>query len=441
MRAADIITKKRDGKELSDQEIFWFIEQYTAGEIPDYQASAWLMAVYFRGMSPHETAVLTDAMAQSGETLDPHVIAPRTVDKHSSGGVGDKTTLVVGPIVASTGLPVAKMSGRGLGFTGGTLDKLESIPGFDVSLDSQELLTQVKEIGLVVASQTAQLAPADGKLYALRDVTGTVDSLPLIASSIMSKKLAGGSDAIVLDVKVGSGAFMTTVETARELAEMMVDIGERNGREVTALLSDMNQPLGRAVGNALEVKESIETLRGKGPADFTEHCLVIAAHMLFLGDKAKSVDAARELAEKRLRDGSALEKFTAMVERQARDTAVVDDPDAHLEHATFVESLPAPNAGYIAEINAREVGLTTVMLGGGREKKGDPIDHAVGIVVHKNVGDAVDAGEAVLTIHANSRRKLEEARTRLEQAVEISEDPVEALPIFYDVVSTRDISS
>lgn len=441
MRAADIITKKRDGQELSDQEIYWFIENYTAGEIPDYQASAWLMAVYFRGMSPHETAVLTDAMAQSGETLDPHVIAPRTVDKHSSGGVGDKTTLVVGPIVASTGLPVAKMSGRGLGFTGGTVDKLESIPGFDVSLDGEDLLNQVRDIGLVIASQTAQLAPADGKLYALRDVTGTVDSLPLIASSIMSKKLAGGNDAIVLDVKVGSGAFMTTVETARELAEMMVDIGERNRREVTALLSDMNQPLGRAVGNALEVKESIETLRGDGPADFTEHCLVVAAHMLFLGDKAETVDTARELAERRLHDGSALEKFVQMVDRQGGKTAVVDDPDAHLEQAAFVESLLAPKAGYVAKIDAREVGLTAVMLGGGREKKDDPIDHAVGIVVHKRVGDTVDAGEAVLTIHANSEDRLNEARTRLEQAIEIPADPVEPLPIFYDVVSTRDIQS
>lgn len=439
MRAAEIITKKRDGQELSDQEIHWFIEKYTAGEIPDYQASAWLMAVYFRGMSPHETAVLTDAMAQSGETLDPHVIAPRTVDKHSSGGVGDKTTLVVGPIVASTGLPVAKMSGRGLGFTGGTLDKLESIPGFDVSLDRQELLKQVKEIGLVIASQTAQLAPADGKLYALRDVTGTVDSLPLIASSIMSKKLAGGNDAIVLDVKVGSGAFMTTVETARELAEMMVDIGERNGREVTALLSDMNQPLGCAVGNALEVKESIETLRGNGPADFTEHCLVIAAHMLFLGNKAQNVDAARTLAETQLQNGAALEKFVEMVAYQGGDTAVVDDPDAHLEHATFVESLPAPEAGYLAAIEAREIGLTTVMLGGGREKKGDPIDHAVGIVVHKQVGDAVKVGEPVLTIHANTHKNLEEARARLQQAIRFSAEPVEPLPLFYDVVSTRDI--
>ena len=438
MRAVDIIAKKRDGHVLTEEEIRWFVQGYVRGEIPDYQAAAWCMAVFFRGMTPEETAVLTDVMARSGEVLDLHHMVPRVVDKHSSGGVGDKTTLVVGPLVASTGLPVAKMSGRGLGFTGGTLDKLESIPGFRVELTREEFMRQVAEVGLVVAAQTAELVPADRQLYALRDATATVESLPLIASSIMSKKLAGGADAIVLDVKVGNGAFMRTLEEARALAELMVDIGRHHGREVTALLSDMNQPLGWAVGNALEVKEAIQTLHGEGPPDFTEHCLTVAAHMLYLGDKAPSLEAASDLARQQLGSGAAWAKFKEMVAWQGGEIEAVEHPEERLPRARLVEPLPAPRSGYVAEIVAREVGLAVVLLGGGREKKGDPIDPAVGVVVHKKVGDAVEAGEPVMTVHANDADRLKAVLARLAAAVTVQEAPVEPLPLFYRVISTRD---
>lgn len=437
MRAVDIIAKKRDGYALTEEEIRWFIREYVRGTIPDYQAAAWCMAVFFQGMTPEETAILTDAMARSGEVLDLHHIAPRVVDKHSSGGVGDKTTLVVGPIVASTGLPVAKMSGRGLGFTGGTLDKLESIPGFRVELTREEFMRQVAEIGLVVAAQTAELVPADRQLYALRDATATVESLPLIASSIMSKKLAGGADAIVLDVKVGNGAFMRTLDEARALAELMVEIGRHNGREVTALLSDMNQPLGWAVGNALEVQEAVETLRGQGPPDFTEHCLTVAAHMLYLGNKASSLEEAFEFARRQLDTGAAWEKFKQMVARQGGKVEAVERPEEGLPCARLIELLPASRSGYVAEIIAREVGLAVVLLGGGREKKGDSIDPAVGVVVHKKVGDWVETGEPIMTVYANDADRLNAVRPRLAAAVKVQDDPVEPLPLFYDVISTR----
>ncbi len=377
MRAVDVIEKKRDGVELTPEEIDYFIGGFNAGEIPDYQAAAWAMAVLLRGMTARETADLTMTIVRSGETLDLSSVVPLAVDKHSTGGVGDKTTLVVGPIVAACGLPVGKMSGRGLGFSGGTLDKLESIPGFRTDLTTEEFLHQLGKIGLVVTGQSVDLAPADGKLYALRDVTGTVPSLPLIASSVMSKKIAAGAQGIVLDVKVGLGAFMKTLAEARELALMMVSIAELAGRKAVALLADMNQPLGFAVGNALEVKEAISTLQGEGPPDFVEHCLVLATHMLVLGEVAGNERAARELAERVLRNGAAWEKFLAFIGEQGGDVTFITNPE-RLPSAEFVEPVNARQSGYISGIHARLIGEATVRLGAGRAKKGDPIDPAVG---------------------------------------------------------------
>ncbi len=433
MRAVDIIIKKRDGHELTRQEIEFFIQGYTRGEIPDYQAAAWAMAVLLRGMTPRETTDLTLAMAASGETLDLSAVVPLAVDKHSTGGVGDKTSLVVEPAVAACGLPVGKMSGRGLGFTGGTLDKLESIPGYRTDLSTEEFLKQLKETGLVLTGQSADLAPADGKLYALRDVTGTVQSMPLIASSIMSKKIAAGAQAIVLDVKTGLGAFMRTLEEARELATLMVDIAYLAGRKAVALISDMNQPLGEAVGNALEVREAIETLHGNGPADFRAHCLEVAAYMLYLGEKAASVEEARAMAEAAIDDGRAWQAFRTLIAAQGGDLAYVDDPD-RLPQAALVEEITAERPAYLAGIHARQVGETAVVLGAGRAKKGDPIDHAVGILVHRKVGDFVRPGDVLFTIHANDRQRLTEARERLLAALSWSDTPVEPLPLFYDVI-------
>lgn len=432
MRAVDIIAKKRDGQPLEEAEIRWFIHAYTDGTIPDYQASALLMAIFWRGMDDHETAILTDAMAQSGDTLDLSAFG-KTVDKHSSGGVGDKTTLVVGPIVAATGLPVAKMSGRGLGFTGGTLDKLESIPGWTGKLSHDEFMRQVAEVGLVIAGATASLAPADGKLYALRDVTATVNSLPLIAASIMSKKLAAGANAIVLDVKVGEGAFMPTVPEATELAETMVAIGERMGRKVTALISDMNQPLGRAVGNALEVKEAVETLHGQGPADFTDHCLTCAAHMLLLGGKADTLEAAHTLAKAQLENGAAWEKFVEAIRWQKGDVAFIEQPE-RLPVAPVKETLTAPQDGYLAHLNAREVGLTVVELGGGRAKKEDEIDPAVGVLLHAKVGDKVAKGDPILEVHARNEEECAAALERLAHACTYSAESVAPPPLFYATI-------
>ncbi len=434
MRAVDIIIKKRDRQELTTEEIRFFIEGYTRGDIPDYQAAAWAMAVLLNGMTARETTDLTLAMAHSGDVLDLSGVVEIALDKHSTGGVGDKTTLVVLPMVVAAGIPVGKMSGRGLGFSGGTLDKMESIPGYRTDLTTEEFLHQLREVGIVLTGQSADLAPADGKLYALRDVTGTVPSIPLIASSIMSKKLAAGAQGIVLDVKIGLGAFMQTLESARELAELMVAIAERSGRKAIALLSDMNQPLGYAVGNALEVKEAIETLQGGGPADFREHCLKVAAHMLILGGKARDEAEGRALAESTLSDGRAWAEFRKLVQAQGGDVAYVDDP-SRLPAAALQEALPAAQGGYVAQIHARLVGEAAVVLGAGREKKGDPIDHAVGIVVHKKVGDAVEAGEPVMTLHANSPEKLAEAKAMLADAVRISDAPVEPLPHFYGVVA------
>jgi len=438
MRAVDIIVKKRDGLELTREEIEFFVRGITSGEIPDYQVSAWAMAVLLNGMSAQETTDLTLAMAHSGTVLDLSGVVPLAVDKHSTGGVGDKTTLVVEPIVAACGLPVGKMSGRGLGFSGGTLDKLESIPGFRTNLSREEFLDHLKRYGMVLTGQTGELAPADGKLYALRDVTGTVPSIPLIASSIMSKKIAAGAQAILLDVKVGLGAFMQTLDSASELARLMVAIGQRSGRQTIALLSDMNQPLGNAVGNALEVREAIDTLHGGGPEDFREHCLVAAAHMLMLGRKAGSLDEARAKAEEALVSGQAWGRFKQLVQAQGGDVRVVEEPD-RLPEAPLKEIVPAPQSGYLAVINAREVGETSVQLGAGRVKKGDPIDPAVGIVVHRKVGDRVEQGQPLFTVHASSQEKLDAAVERLLAAHQFSAEPVEPLPLFYGVITEQDI--
>jgi len=434
MRAIDIIEKKRDGLELTAEEIDFFIQGYTRGDIPDYQAAAWLMAVYLRGMSERETRDLTLAMARSGEMLDLSDVAPVVADKHSSGGIGDKVTLVVAPIVAACGVPVGKMTGRGLGFTGGTADKLESIPGFRTDLSPQKFKAQLARIGIVITGQSENLAPADRKLYALRDVTGTVSSLPLIVSSIMSKKLAGGATAILLDVKVGSGAFMKTVDEATRLAEAMVRLGRELGRRVGALVSDMNQPLGWTVGNALEVQEAINVLHEDGPPDLREHCLVVAAEMLALAGRVADSTEGVELAAQAIADGSAWRKFRALIAAQGGDVRFVDEPD-RLPRAPIVEPIPAPTDGYLQKVDAAQVGMAVVDLGGGREKKGDPIDHSVGVIVHYKVGDRVQKGTPLCTIHASDRVRLERARVRLLQAHTMGPEPVPPLPLFYKKIA------
>jgi pyrimidine-nucleoside phosphorylase len=427
MRAVDIIAKKRDKQELTGDELKFFVEGYTRGDIPDYQASAWCMAVLLNGMTEAEATALTLHMARSGDTLDLHSIAPFVVDKHSTGGVGDKTTLVVAPLVACHGLPVGKMSGRGLGFSGGTVDKLESIRGFNVSLTTAEFMDMLAQHGVVVSGQSADLAPADDKFYALRDVTGTVESLPLIAASIMSKKIAAGADAIVLDVKTGKGAFMKTVEDAEALARLMVKIGQGVGRRVAAVLTDMNQPLGAAVGNALEVRESIETLQGGGPADFREHCLTIGGKMLELAGKARNLAEAEAILAGSLENGQAWAKFVEWITAQGGDRNQLDNPDL-LPAASLVETVKASRGGYIAGIDAAEVGMTGVELGGGRARKGDPIDYAVGIICHAKVGAHLVENDPLFTIHANDRARLEAARQRLVAAVAWSDTTVAASP-------------
>lgn len=433
MRAVDIIIKKRDGGILSREEINYFVQGFARNEIPDYQVSAWAMAVLLNGMTPQETTDLTLAMAASGETLDLSSAAPIAVDKHSTGGVGDKVTLVLAPLTAACGLPVGKMSGRGLGFSGGTLDKLESIPGFRVDLSTEEFLNQLRQTGIVVTGQSADLAPADGKLYALRDVTGTVPSIPLIASSVMSKKIAAGANAILLDVKTGLGAFMETEKDARTLAKLMVDIGTLSGRRTAALISDMNQPLGFAVGNALELKEAIDTLCGRGPEDLVEHCLVVCAHLLVLGQKVANLEEGRRMSESVLQSGKAWEKFREWIGVQGGDVRYVDEPQ-RLPAARYIESVAAAQSGWVAEINAREVGETSVELGAGRAQKGDVIDHAVGIVIHRKVGERVERGDLLFSVHANDLQKMEIAKTRLLAAHTFMDQPCSALPLFYGVI-------
>jgi len=433
MRAVDVIIRKRDGRELTAEEIDFLVRGIASGEIPDYQIAAWAMAVLWRGMTIRETMRLTMAMALSGEQLDLEKWAPGAVDKHSTGGVGDKTTLVVGPIVAACGIPVVKMSGRGLGISGGTIDKWESIPGFRTGLSREEILRQVKEIGLVACGQTAELAPADGRLYALRDVTGTVPSLPLIASSIMSKKLATGARAIVLDVKAGSGAFMETVAEASTLARWMVRIGRGAGRRTVALVSGMFQPLGFAVGNALEVREAIETLRGSGPLDFREHCLTVAGAMLQIGGRARDARLGRALAAEKLDSLDALAKFRALVRAQGGDERVCDDLSL-LPAAPCRGNLTAEKSGYLAEANAGKIGLASVRLGAGRAKKGVAIDPAVGIVMKVKVGDKVKKADPLCEIHAASPEALAQARDELRDAFRIARDKVKPLPLFYKTI-------
>ncbi|GBG12094.1 pyrimidine-nucleoside phosphorylase [Paenibacillus agaridevorans] len=398
MRAVDCIHKKRNGGELSSAEIAFLIKGYSSGDIPDYQMSAWAMAVFYQGMTEDETATLTMAMAESGDMVNLSPIRGVKVDKHSTGGVGDKTTLIIGPLVASAGVPVAKMSGRGLGHTGGTIDKLESIPGFRTELDRETFIAQVNDLGLAVIGQSGDLAPADKKLYALRDVTATVESIPLIASSVMSKKIAAGADAIVLDVKTGSGAFMKTRADAEKLAAAMVAIGTQVGRDTAAVISDMDQPLGFAIGNALEVAEALETLRGQGPEDLTELCLALGSHMVVLGGAASSIEEGKRLLRERLNNGEALAKFKAFIEAQGGDGSVVDHPE-RLPAAPARIQVLAPIGGYVAAIDAEQLGLAAMMLGAGRATKDAAIDYAVGLVIVKKVGDEVTEGEPIATLH------------------------------------------
>ena len=433
MRAVDLIIKKRDKQELSKEEINFLIQNFTTGEIPDYQMSAWAMAVLLNGMSHQEITDLTLAMAASGDQLDLSEFGGVVVDKHSTGGVGDKTTLVVAPIVAACGLPVGKMSGRGLGFSGGTIDKLESIRGFKSNLSTEEFITQLREHGIVLTGQSLDLAPADGKLYALRDVTGTVQSIPLIASSVMSKKIASGADAIALDVKVGRGAFMKNLDEAHELAEVMVAIGKLSGRRVIAVLSQMDQPLGVAVGNALEMKEAIEMLNGAGPEDFHAHCIDLSAYMLILGKKATELESARRMAQEAIDNGSALNKFKELIQTQHGDVSVIDHPEL-LPSASLVIPITADSSGGVKVVDAQDVGESSVEIGAGRQKKGDAIDQAVGIMVRVKVGDRIEAGQTLFDVHVSDRKAFETVFQKLKTSVEISDEPVEPPPYFWGVI-------
>src|SRR3954454_16616812 len=429
MHAVELIERKRNGEELSAAEVREFIAGYVHGDVPDYQAAAFLMAVWFRGLTPAETFALTDAMVASGETVDLAArLGRRVVDKHTTGGVGDKITIAVGPVVAACGVPFGKMSGRGLGHTGGTLDKLESIPGFRVELTTDELVEQVRAIGVAVAGQTADLVPADKKLYALRDVTATIDQVSLIAASIMSKKIAAGASAVVLDVKVGEGAFMRTVDDARELAEEMRALGEQAGMDVVCVLTDMDQPLGRAVGNALEVREAWETMSGGGPEDTRELVVDAAAQLLALSDLGIDEDEGRRRAEAALGDGSALATYDRWVRAQGGDP----DP-ARLPAAPVVRQVVAPASGYVHELGAREVAITAMELGAGREGAGQPIDHAVGVVGLRRRGEPVAAGEPLAEIHARGEAAAEKAEASLLAADEIGEGKVEPRPLVLEV--------
>jgi pyrimidine-nucleoside phosphorylase len=430
----DLIMKKRNGGELCEDEIKYMIEGYTKGEIPDYQMSAMTMAIYFQGMNEAETLSLTMAMAHSGDMLDLSGIKGIKVDKHSTGGVGDKTSLALTPIVAALGVPVAKMSGRGLGHTGGTIDKLESFAGFSTSIPESQFIENVNKIGISIMGQTADLAPADKKLYALRDVTATVDNMSLIASSIMSKKLAAGADAIVLDVKTGSGAFMKTEEDSFALAREMVKIGNGAGRRTIAVVSDMDQPLGYAVGNALEVKEAIETLKGNGPEDFTLLCKTLGAYMLMAGDKASDFDEACAKIDEVIENGKALEKLADFIEAQGGDRDMVYNPD-RLPKADIIEDIEAPKSGYVQKIVCDEIGMCSLLLGGGRETKESEIDLSVGLVIHKKVGDKVEKGESLATFHANSMEKLAAAKERFLKAYTIEDIPVEKKPLIKGIIT------
>ena len=433
MRMVDLIAKKRDHIELTTEEIEWMIRNYTDKVIPDYQMSAFLMAVVFNGMTPAERLALTQAMVGSGEVVDLSAIEGIKVDKHSTGGVGDKTSLILGPLVASMGVPVAKMSGRGLGHTGGTLDKLESISGMTIELDMERFIEQVNEIKLAIIGQTGNLAPADKYLYALRDVTATVESIPLIASSNMSKKIAAGADAIVLDVKFGAGAFMKTLEDAKQLAQAMVEIGRDAQRQTVAFLTDMNQPLGSAIGNALEVKEAIETLKGHGPKDLEELVLQLASQMVVLAKKAPDVETAYEQLKEKLHRGEAFNKFKEFVQAQGGDVAQIENPDL-LPKADSIIPVKASQSGYVHQIDALSIGLAAMKLGAGRATKDDMIDMAVGVVLDKKVGDSVGEGDVLAYIHAN-RVDNEEAISYIQKAYCICKDPVCPPTLIYDVIA------
>ena len=417
MRMIDIIEKKRDGKSLSKEEIEFFIKGYTEGDIPDYQASSLAMAIFFQDMNEEERAALTMAMVNSGDVIDLSKVNGIKVDKHSTGGVGDTTTLVLAPLVAAVGVPVAKMSGRGLGHTGGTIDKLESIDGFHVEISEADFIKIVNEDQVAVIGQTGNLTPADKKLYALRDVTGTVNSIPLIASSIMSKKIAAGADAIVLDVKTGNGAFMKTLEDAEALAHAMVSIGNNVGRNTMAIISDMSQPLGRAIGNALELKEAIDTLNGQGPEDLTELVLTLGSQMVVLAERASTLEEARQLLNEAIENGSALDKFKTFLENQGGDASVVDSPEL-LPTAEYQIDYKAKSSGVVSELIANEIGVASMMLGAGRQTKDDDIDLSVGIVLNKKVGDKVNVGESLLTIHSN-RENVDDVIKKLDESIEI----------------------
>lgn len=434
MRMYDLILKKRQGNTLTKEEIQWMIREYTDGKIPDYQMSAMMMAVCFQGLDKEETYELTMAMAQSGEMLDLSGIEGVKVDKHSTGGVGDKTSLALTPIVASLGIPVAKMSGRGLGHTGGTIDKLESIPGFSTQLTDEQFEEQVNSIGVSIMGQTKDLAPADKLLYALRDVTATVDQISLIASSIMSKKLAAGADAILLDVKTGSGAFMKEESEAVKLAQEMVDIGKSAGRKMTAVITNMDEPLGMAVGNILEVKEAIDTLKGNGPKDFTELVETLASHMLILGGIAEKFDEALSMVRGAVRDGKALDKFKQFVSAQGGDTRYIDHPEL-FEQAHIIEEIRSEQDGFVERINAQEIGICSLILGGGRETKDSQIDPAVGLVFSKKVADPVKKGDLLVTIYGNDEEKVKQAVKHFKENFHIAKDQPEKPQMIKQVLS------
>ncbi len=438
MRMYDIIKEKRDGKELSKEEIDYFVKEYTVGNIPDYQVSALLMAIYFRKMSYEETLNLTLAMADSGDRLDLSAISGVKADKHSTGGVGDKTSLVLSPMVAALGVKMAKMSGRGLGHTGGTIDKLESFPGFQTALSEQQFISNVNNIGMAITGQTGNLAPADKKLYALRDVTATVDNISLIASSIMSKKIAAGADAIVLDVKTGSGAFMKTEDDARELAKEMVRIGTGAKRKTAAVISQMDEPLGFAVGNALEVIEAVQTLKGNGPEDLLELCVALGSHMLVLANAADNLDEAAKKLKNTITDGTAYEKFIEFVTAQGGKREDVENVE-QLISADIIKEIPAPCSGYIAHIQSDEVGISAMLLGGGRETKESVIDLSVGIVLKKKVGDYVRTGEPLAVMYSNDPVKFAAAQKRLLSAYRYSEIPVPAGSLIKGIITDKDI--
>lgn len=433
MRMYDLIMKKRNGERLSEEEIKFMTEGFTNGEIPDYQMSAMMMAIYFRGMDKEETLHLTMAMAHSGDMLDLSGIEGIKVDKHSTGGVGDKTSLALTPMVAACGIKVAKMSGRGLGHTGGTIDKLESFEGFSTGISEEQFIGNVNKFGIAIMGQTADLAPADKKLYALRDVTATVDNLSLIASSIMSKKLASGADAIVLDVKTGSGAFMKAEEDAFALAEEMTTLGNNAGRQTVAVISDMDQPLGYAVGNALEVKEAIDTLKGNGPEDFLQLCLTLGSYMVVLGGKARDTKEAEEMLKKTIENHTALDKLAEFVEAQGGDSRAVYDTNL-LPQAKFVREIPSPEEGYVSRIICDEIGICSLMLGGGRETKESSIDLSVGLVIRRKVGDYVKKGETLAVIYANEEGKMQAVSERFVKAYTFSKEEVERKPFIKGII-------